>query len=57
VNATLVDPLTNFFIQIPEDYGLLDVEPVKLIPTWRNKRVGDGRSAKRMNRFVLSKGF
>jgi hypothetical protein len=33
------------------------VEPSKLKPTWRNKRVGEDRVAKRIDRFVVSKKF
>jgi hypothetical protein len=37
-----------------DDAGLSDTEPVKLKPTWRNKRVGDDRTAKRLDRFLVS---
>ena len=34
--------------------GLLDIEPVKLKPTWRNNRCGDARVAKRIDRFLVA---
>lgn len=52
-----VNPLTNFFIQRLEDNGLLDVESIKLQPTWRKKWVGAKRNAKRLDKFIISKGI
>jgi hypothetical protein len=39
------DPLSDYFTHFLE-HGLLDLEPAKLQPTWRNLRVGDARVAK-----------
>lgn len=50
--ATL-DPLTNFFIHQLDQARLVDVEPPKLNPTWRNRRVGEDRIAKRLDRFLV----
>ena len=41
-----VDSLAGFFVQKLMEKGLLDIEPVKLKPTWRNNRCGDARVAK-----------
>ena len=49
-----VDSLAGFFVQKLMEKGLLDIEPVKLKPTWRNNRCGDARVAKRLDRFLIS---
>jgi hypothetical protein len=41
-----LDPLVDYFTHFLESFGLLDVESVKLQPTWRNMRVGEARVAK-----------
>eukprot|EP00253_Pinus_taeda_P010417 PITA_10417 len=48
------DPLTDFFHKLIEDHHLADPHPIKLKPTWRNRRVGEDRIAKRLDRFLLS---
>ena len=48
------DSLTDFFVQKLVEKGLLDIEPVKLRPTWRNNRSGDARVAKRLDRFLVA---
>jgi hypothetical protein len=35
----------------------VDVEPVKLLPTWRNGRSGQDYIAKRLDRFLLSENL
>eukprot|EP01018_Ginkgo_biloba_P032904 Gb_28853 [translate_table: standard] len=35
-----VDGLSSFFFRKLIDAGLIDIEPIKLKPTWRNKRLG-----------------
>jgi hypothetical protein len=50
---TSPDPMTNYFTHFLDLHGLLDLEPVKLQLTWRNRRVGDDRVAKRLDRFLL----
>ncbi len=48
------DALANFFIQSFARKNLLDIVPPKVSPTWRNKRVGDQRVAKRLDRFLVA---
>jgi hypothetical protein len=45
--------LIGFFVQWLESKTLIDVEPLKLLPTWRNKRVGEDIIAKRLDRFLI----
>jgi hypothetical protein len=52
-----VDCLSSYFIRKMEEVGLLDIEPTKLTPTWRNKRTGEARISKRLDRFLISEGF
>jgi len=51
---TVPDPLANFFIQAFARKDLLDIIPTKLSPTWRNKRAGEQRVAKRLDRFLVA---
>ena len=49
-----LDPLSNFFTKWPENYGLVDVVPSVMLPTWNNRRVGAENISKRLDRFLLS---
>ena len=49
-----VDSLAGYFVQKLVEKGLLDIEPVKIKPTWRNNRSGDARVAKRIDRFLVA---
>lgn len=51
------DPLTNFFIHALDQRGLVDIEPSKLNPTWRNHRSGKERIPKRLDQFVVAEGL
>jgi len=51
------DPLTEFFIQFLKDHNLIDPSPISLTPTWRNRRTGEDRIAKRLDRFLISEGL
>eukprot|EP00253_Pinus_taeda_P005268 PITA_05268 len=48
------DPLAEFFHNLISEHNLIDPAPVKLKPTWRNRRVGGDRIAKRLDRFLVS---
>ena len=48
------DVLTEYFTQKLVEKNWLDIEPVKLKPTWRNNRCGEGRVAKRLDIFLVS---
>jgi hypothetical protein len=47
------DPLSDFFTNLMVVNKLIDVDPVKLRPSWRNMRVGEDRIAKRIDRFLV----
>jgi hypothetical protein len=49
-----VDPLQLYFSQLIQVGGLVDVEPLKFLPTWRNGRKGHDYIAKRLDRFLVS---
>eukprot|EP00253_Pinus_taeda_P034952 PITA_34952 len=44
------DPLSDFFFQALTDNKLIDPSPINLKPTWRNRRTGEDRIAKRLDR-------
>ena len=43
MNATIIYPLSYFFLNMIAMDVLVDVEPIKLIPAWRNTRTRDER--------------
>jgi endonuclease/exonuclease/phosphatase family metal-dependent hydrolase len=49
-----VDPLQPYFSKLLQEEGMVDVEPLKLQPTWRNGRRGQEFIAKRLDRFLIS---
>eukprot|EP00253_Pinus_taeda_P010674 PITA_10674 len=51
------DPLSDFFHKALLDKNLIDPSPIKLKPTWRNRRSGEDQIAKRLDRFLLSEGL
>lgn len=48
------DSLTNFFQNLLIANNLLDVNLIKLKPTWRNRRVGEARVVKRLDLFLIN---
>eukprot|EP00253_Pinus_taeda_P035349 PITA_35349 len=48
------DPLSDFFHNVLLDKNLIDPSSIKLKRTWRNRRSGEDRIAKRLDRFLLS---
>jgi hypothetical protein len=44
----------SYFSQLIQDEGLVDVEPIKLLPTWRNGRGDQDYIAKRLDRFLIN---
>lgn len=48
-----VDPLFDYVFRKLKEVGFLNNEHVKLRPTWRKKKVGEERIAKRLDRFFI----
>ena len=46
--------LTEYFTQKLMERKWMDIEAVKLKPTWHNNRCGDGRVAKRLDQFLIT---
>jgi len=46
--------LVDYFIQMFEDLGLCDLEPISLIPTWRNFRKGKDGISTRVYIFLVA---
>jgi hypothetical protein len=51
--SAIIDPLSDFFTSLIHSSGLVDVQPTKLTPTWRNGRAGSAGIEKRLDRFLL----
>ena len=51
------DTLTHYFSSILSENDLIDIEPVKLRNTWRNKRMTPNVIEKRLGRFVILESF
>ena len=49
-----VDPLTNFFHNLLERLGIVDINPLVSIPTWSNRRVGSKGICKRLDCLLVS---
>eukprot|EP00253_Pinus_taeda_P023384 PITA_23384 len=52
--AAREDQLAEFFENSITSHNLIDINLIKMKPTWRNRRVGEARVAKRLDRFLLS---
>lgn len=48
------DPLSGYFNNVIRDLGLIDVCPIQSSPTWRNRRMAEQGTAKRLDRFLIS---
>jgi len=48
------DVLASYFNRKLMERNLIDVEPIKLKPSWRNNRGGEARVAKRIDRFLVT---
>ena len=53
VSSAISDPLEDFFRSHMFRLDLFDIVPAKMNPTWRNRRTGEGRIAKRLDRFLV----
>jgi hypothetical protein len=47
-------PLSEIFSHILESKKMVNVEPLKIMVTWRNKRVGEERIAKILDHFSVA---
>ena len=47
------DSLSDFFTKILETYGLVNITPTVMLPTWTNRRVGTENICKRLDRFLI----
>jgi hypothetical protein len=51
------DPLTYFFNHMLRRMKLIDIPPIRLCSTWRNKRVGEDRIEKHLDHFLVSENL
>ena len=52
-----VDVLTNYFHNLLDSLGFVDINPLVSIPTWSNRRVGPESICKRLDRLLVSVDF
>ena len=48
-----LDSLSDFFIKYLETFGLVDIVPFVMLPTWTNRRVGAESICKILDRFPI----
>jgi hypothetical protein len=51
------DPLADYFSSLILSSGLVDIQPTKMAPTWRNGRAGTTGISKRLDHFFLKNPF
>ena len=49
-----MDSLSDFFTKSLENFGLVDIVPYVMLPTWTNRRVGAENICKILDRFLIS---
>jgi hypothetical protein len=52
-----VDILVGFFHNLLNQVGVVDIEPIKLKPTWSNNKSGEDCVSKRLERFLIHGDF
>ena len=51
------DSLSAFFVVMFDSKELVDLQPMKLTPTWRNNRYGEQVISKRLDKFFISETY
>lgn len=49
--------LAGYFVQKLHECHLIDIDPIKLKPTWTNKRAREYKVANRLDHFLISQGL
>ena len=49
-----MDNLSDYFFRKLDGFGLVDIDPTVLLPTWSNKRVGIDNICKQLDRLLVS---
>jgi hypothetical protein len=52
-----LDTQRGFFLSYLSKHHLVDLEPLKFVPTWHNHQIGREAIAKRLDGFLASKAF
>ena len=52
-----VDPLTIFFSNLLQNIKMVDLDPQKLKPTWTNRRHGEDRIEKILDKFLMEESL
>jgi hypothetical protein len=48
-----MDSPSDFFVHKLDEEGLIDIAPIRLGPSWINKRLGDDYITKRLDHFLI----
>lgn len=52
-SSAQIDPITGYMTDLLERHDLIDVPMIKILPTWRNRRIGEAALARRLDRFIM----
>eukprot|EP00253_Pinus_taeda_P017821 PITA_17821 len=52
-NLLQIDSLSAFFENTLENHNLIDIPSTRIQPSWRNKRTGEDRLARRLDHFLI----
>eukprot|EP00253_Pinus_taeda_P010150 PITA_10150 len=48
-----IDPITDYMTNLLEQTNFMDIPMQRILPTWRNRRIGDAALARRLDRFLM----
>eukprot|EP00253_Pinus_taeda_P005582 PITA_05582 len=52
-SSAQIDPITGYMTDLLARHDLIDVPMIKILPTWRNRRIGEVALARRLDRFIM----
>lgn len=56
-SAAQIDSISDYMTSLLEQTSFADIPMHKLLPTWRNRRVGDAALARRLDRFIMKEAL
>eukprot|EP00253_Pinus_taeda_P012058 PITA_12058 len=56
-SAAQIDSITDFMTNLLENTNLIDIPMQKILPSWRNRRVGEVALARRLDRFLIKEAL
>eukprot|EP00253_Pinus_taeda_P023209 PITA_23209 len=52
-SSAQIEPITGYMTDLLAHHDLIDVPMNKILPTWRNRRIGEAALARRLDRFIM----